>query len=260
MKHHQSNRGRRPEPSNRTKKQTMKTKQNAHGDMTDLDSPLYEQQPGESTAAFAAFQCYLEMGDGRTQEAVGAKLAKSRQLISRWSSHWSWGNRVKAWTRKISRQGDAAVRAEMEDKARVWAAREQKMREDAWRLSGRLLAKVDQMLKQPLVQQRKTTVMKEEKDGAGRVVKIVHHTTIINPARWDFGTAARCAEIVVNLQRLATGVDRDTGAEDAPAVTPASTPAPQVILYLPDNGRAGTAPKPPMAKPGEGPGPGKSGV
>lgn len=63
----------------------------------------WERQKGESSQAFEAFSLYLEMGEERSQQAVGKKLSKSRTLISRWSSQWNWVERVRAYTNEMKR-------------------------------------------------------------------------------------------------------------------------------------------------------------
>ncbi len=46
--------------------------------------------PDESARAYAARVEYVTAGPGRSQEGVSQKLAKSRQIISRWSSAYGW--------------------------------------------------------------------------------------------------------------------------------------------------------------------------
>lgn len=56
----------------------------------------FEQRPGESDKAYAAFSLYLSMGPERSLAAVGRKLGKSDTLIERWCSRWRWVDRVAA--------------------------------------------------------------------------------------------------------------------------------------------------------------------
>jgi hypothetical protein len=56
----------------------------------------FEQQPRESAKAFAAFSLYLNLGPQRSTAAVANKLAKSEQLIRRWSAKFAWTDRVAA--------------------------------------------------------------------------------------------------------------------------------------------------------------------
>lgn len=56
-----------------------------------------ERLPDESAKAYAARVEYVTMGPGRSQEAVSQKLAKSRQLLSRWSVDFDWAATARAW-------------------------------------------------------------------------------------------------------------------------------------------------------------------
>jgi len=51
---------------------------------------------GESNKAFAAFSLYLSLGPERSTAEVAKKLAKSEQLIRRWSAKFWWTDRVAA--------------------------------------------------------------------------------------------------------------------------------------------------------------------
>ena len=65
----------------------------------------FEQQAGESDKAFAAFTLYLGMGAQRSTQAVAGHLAKSGQLIRRWSARHRWGERVAAYAAPHGRCG-----------------------------------------------------------------------------------------------------------------------------------------------------------
>jgi hypothetical protein len=74
----------------------------------------FEQQPREGNKAFAAFSLYLSLGPERSTQAVAAKLAKSAQLIRRWSARYDWTGRVQAHgahLAAIERQASEAVAA-----------------------------------------------------------------------------------------------------------------------------------------------------
>jgi hypothetical protein len=110
----------------------------------------YEQQPGESAKAYAAFQAYLGMGPQRSTREVGRKLSKSGALIFRWSSRWRWGERVRAWDRDQAAKIKAAEDAALAQKAQEWLKRQDEIREREYRLAESLFAKVAQMLRKPL--------------------------------------------------------------------------------------------------------------
>ena len=60
----------------------------------------FDRRPGESDQAWKAFQCYRNMGEGRTldkaREKLGRRPGYMRQL-EEWSSAHEWVNRVRAW-------------------------------------------------------------------------------------------------------------------------------------------------------------------
>ncbi len=63
----------------------------------------WDRQPGEGDEAWEAFVLYRDMGARRSQESVGGKLGKSRQLMSRWSAEHGWVARAGAWDREQDR-------------------------------------------------------------------------------------------------------------------------------------------------------------
>lgn len=83
------------------------------------DTKPWERQEGESVKAYEAFQCYLNLGETRSQRLVSEQLSKSRQLISRWSANYQWVERVAAYENDLQRQ----VHAEAVKKARQMADR-----------------------------------------------------------------------------------------------------------------------------------------
>lgn len=70
----------------------------------------------ESAKAYAAFAAYRDMGPGRSQEAVGEKLGKSRQLLGRWAVTYSWTERARAYDEAAAK---LAADASLEDHAAV---------------------------------------------------------------------------------------------------------------------------------------------
>ena len=93
---------------------------------------MFEQQPKESAKAFAAFALYLSMGPERSAAAVAAQLAKSEQLIRRWSARWRWTDRVAAHGAHFAAVERQAMEAIARGKSVEWAAREQAQREEEW--------------------------------------------------------------------------------------------------------------------------------
>lgn len=83
------------------------------------DTKPWERQEGESVKAYEAFQCYLNLGETRSQRLVSEQLSKSRQLISRWSANYQWVERVAAYENDLQLQ----AHAEAVKKARQMADR-----------------------------------------------------------------------------------------------------------------------------------------
>lgn len=67
----------------------------------------WERQDKETPKQFEAFVVYRDMGEERSLQKVANQLAKSRQLLTRWSSANNWVERCTEWDReqdRISRQ------------------------------------------------------------------------------------------------------------------------------------------------------------
>lgn len=199
--------------------------------LNDTQQPIYEHLPGESGVAYAAFKAYLELGDERSLTKVAAVVKKSIPLMNRWSARWKWKNRVQAWNNKIARDRLDVQRRAQEAKAAEWLEREQKLREDEWQAAERILGKIDQMLKLPVIKSEKQMEERTSEDGKLTII----HRTIVNPAKFDFGTAFRGLELASKLRRLATGMNTDKISHELPGGV-AVTHGAQVVLYLPDNG------------------------
>ena len=92
----------------------------------------FEQQPRESNKAFAAFSLYLSLGPERSTAEVAKKLAKSEQLIRRWSAKFAWTDRVAAHGAHYAIIEREAVEAVARSKAAEWEKRETQLRETEW--------------------------------------------------------------------------------------------------------------------------------
>ena len=83
----------------------------------------WNQQPCESSRAFAAFTIYRDLGESRSHAQVGQQLCKSTTLINRWSSEHDWVARVRAWDshqERIVEQGrEVAVRLAVAQQVRI---------------------------------------------------------------------------------------------------------------------------------------------
>ena len=142
----------------------------------------FEQQSRESNKAFAAFSLYLSLGPERSTAAVAAKLAKSQQLVRRWSAKFGWTERVAAYGTHLAIVEREAVEASARGKAAEWESREQKLRETEWAMHERAIAAAKRGL---------DAYMAREKVYA------------------NLADIARMLEIASKLGRLATGLGTD---------------------------------------------------
>ena len=63
----------------------------------------WERQENETPKQFEAFVIYRDMGEERSLQNVANQLAKSRQLLTRWSSANNWVERSRAWDNEQDR-------------------------------------------------------------------------------------------------------------------------------------------------------------
>lgn len=80
----------------------------------DVENAVWLRQPGESDKAFAAFQCFLDMGDERTVAEVGRKQGKSRSQIDGWRSKFNWRERAAAYDDYLVLEKAKKTRREVE--------------------------------------------------------------------------------------------------------------------------------------------------
>jgi len=154
----------------------------------------FEQQPRESAKAFAAFSLYLSLGAERSTAAVAKKLAKSEQLVRRWSAKFGWTDRIAAHGAHLAIVEREAVEAAARGKAAEWEKREQQLRETEWTMHERAIAAAKRGL---------DAYMEKDKVYA------------------NLADIARMLEIASKLGRLATGLgtegERRTG-DDLPGL------------------------------------------
>ena len=142
----------------------------------------FEQQPRESAKAFAAFSLYLSLGSERSTAAVAKKLAKSEQLVRRWSAKFGWTDRVAAHGAHLAVVEREAIEAIARSKAAEWEKREQQLKETEWAMHERAIEAAKRGLDE---------FMKREKIYA------------------NLADIARMLEIASKLGRLATGLGTD---------------------------------------------------
>ncbi len=100
----------------------------------------FEQQEKETDKAFSAFALYLSLGSERSTASVATKLAKSEQLVRRWSARWRWTERVAAHTSHLAVVEREATEALARGKAAEWLTRQQQVREREWEMHEKCIA------------------------------------------------------------------------------------------------------------------------
>ncbi|MBC8095866.1 MAG: hypothetical protein H7Y43_08635 [Akkermansiaceae bacterium] len=142
----------------------------------------FEQQLRESDKAFAAFSLYLSLGPERSLAVVAQKLAKSEQLLKRWSVKFGWAERVQAHGAHLAIVEREATELMARSKATEWLKREETLRETEWAMHERAIAAAKRGL---------DAFMQREKVYA------------------NLADIARMLEIASKLGRLATGLGPD---------------------------------------------------
>jgi hypothetical protein len=178
----------------------------------------FEKQPRESAKAFAAFSLYLSQGPERSTAAVAKELAKSEQLVRRWSAKFGWTDRVAAHGAHLAIVEREAIEAAARGKAAEWSSREQKLRETEWAMHEAAIAAAKKGL---------AAYMERDKVYA------------------NLADIARMLEIASKLGRLATGLGTDGDgrkADDLPAMRVEVTVALEKIYGEPIPGEVTASP------------------
>ena len=178
----------------------------------------FEKQPRESAKAFAAFSLYLSQGPERSTAAVAKELAKSEQLVRRWSAKFGWTDRVAAHGAHLAVVEREAIEAAARGKAAEWESREQKLRETEWAMHEAAIAAAKKGL---------AAYMEKDKVYA------------------NLADIARMLEIASKLGRLATGLGTEgerRGGDDLPGLRVEVTVALEKIYSDPLPGEVAAPP------------------
>jgi hypothetical protein len=95
----------------------------------------WERRKEESGKAFDAFACYRDLGSGRSIEKAAEHVRKSVSLLKRWSSRYSWVERVQAWDQEQERTATEAAAEAAQERAREIRQRNLKVGTDLQRLA-----------------------------------------------------------------------------------------------------------------------------
>jgi hypothetical protein len=114
----------------------------------------FEQLPGESAKAFAAFSTYLGLGPERSLSVVEQKLSKSGALVARWSARWRWPERVAAHAAHLAAVEREAAEALARGRAAEWLKRQSALRETEWQMHEKCIAAAERGLKSYLEREK----------------------------------------------------------------------------------------------------------
>jgi hypothetical protein len=186
------------------------------------DVRAWDRLPGESSPAYAAASLYFELGPGRSQEAVGRKLAKSRTLISRWAARYNWVERAGLYDEHLFRLRRRTREKAEAAEAQKWARRRAEQREVGYEISRSLIDKARRMLRLPLVEVKRQEVKEGYEDGREKTVQI----NIFKPVRFSAADAARMLVTADRLTRLALSMPLShTGMTEAEERIESETPS-----------------------------------
>jgi hypothetical protein len=99
----------------------------------------FEQQPGESDKAFAAFAVYLSLGPERSLSLAGKKVGKSKTMMEKWSKRFGWPARVQAHGAHMALVEREAAEVLLRAKGVDWVKRQGEQREEEWKVRCELL-------------------------------------------------------------------------------------------------------------------------
>lgn len=141
----------------------------------------FEQQPKETSKAFAAFSLYLSLGPQRSLSAVGRKLGKSKVVIERWSAKFDWVTRVQSHAAHMAVVEREATEALARASAPGWEKRKQEIRQEEWEIHAECIQAGREALKRFYGKEKGATL----------------------------GDIARILELASKLGRLASGLATD---------------------------------------------------
>lgn len=158
----------------------------------------WEQQPGESSEAYAAFRAYRDLGPDRSILKAYAQLrpkAGSRKAPApanapgswkRWAQQWRWKERVEAYDRRMESVEQGAREEARKAHGVAWEARFEEFRERAY---GQLLSLQNQvgiLCGAPICKVETNKVVPgdlvSDEDGKKKLGPPKSVTTILNPA------------------------------------------------------------------------------
>jgi len=103
---------------------------------------IFEQQPRESSKAFAAFKFYLDLGPHRSLASAAVKMGCSKRRMEWLSRKYDWTSRVDAYHRHFAELERQAIERLACEKAVEWWQLHEPARRQAWLEAEEALADV----------------------------------------------------------------------------------------------------------------------
>jgi hypothetical protein len=172
--------------------QPLVTPKSDVGGSTLNTQPAFPRCPSETPRAYSAFTAYFQLGHGRTLQAVADKLSEDIGTIKRWSTKFSWGERIQSYNAGILQQQAEADAVSQREQAAQWSARMTELRLQEWTAAQKLLSAVQCYL---------------ESCGEEQLEKMT------------LSQVARALNIGSNISRIAIGADL-TEMKTEPALSP----------------------------------------
>jgi hypothetical protein len=113
--------------------------------------PGWSRKPKESSRALEAAQGYLKMGANRSIAAVSRTLGKHVSLLERWSTQWGWVGRATEYDDHFARQEQIEIGKQASARGEERRRRAEERSELLYRISQKILAKVEKVLELPIV-------------------------------------------------------------------------------------------------------------
>ncbi len=159
-------------------------------------SQAWTRRPGETSAAYAAFCTYRDLGPGRSLDAAYARAQGLQKGDKRASGHFQRWHRDYAWRSRAEAFDAFLDQAKRQAEVEKWKQRGEELVEKQFAVAMAMLKKAEQMLAFPLARQTA-----EQAGEEGATIEVT-----IEPAKWNFNSIARLAKVAVELGRLACGL------------------------------------------------------
>lgn len=104
--------------------------------------PAFPRSPGESPRAYSAFITFFQLGHSRSLQAVSDKLDENISTIKKWSSKFSWSDRIQSFNAGVLQQHAEAEATAQRERAAEWSARMADLRQQEWTAGQKLLSVV----------------------------------------------------------------------------------------------------------------------